>query len=83
VAYNDAQGGGGNGGDGLGGGLYNDGTSTLTVTLSTVTDNYATGGIAGQGIGGGVYSLGIFAYDPTTIIKKNHASTRNDDIFSS
>jgi hypothetical protein len=39
------------------------------------------GGSDGQGIGGGVYNLGAFTYDATTVIKDNHASTSNDDIF--
>ena len=66
-----AGGAGANGGNGFGGGLFNDGPSvlsantgtpaTLTVTESTVSGNQATGGAlgsgghAGQGIGGGAY----------------------------
>jgi hypothetical protein len=88
-----AGGAGQNGGDGLGGGLYNDGTSTLTVTQSTVTGNSATGGAAGsggsagQGIGGGAYFAdgGIVCLDffTETNVTGNHASTSNDDIFGS
>jgi hypothetical protein len=32
------------------------------------------------GIGGGVFTIGTFSFDATTVIKKNHASTSNDDI---
>ena len=79
---------GGNGGNGLGGGLYNGASSTLTLTGATVEHNFAIGGSAGcsgsegDGIGGGVYAdpLGTFTYDAFTVIKKNHASTSNDDI---
>jgi hypothetical protein len=38
------------------------------------------GGSDGQGIGGGVYNLGIFT-DFLSVIKNNHASTSNNDIF--
>jgi hypothetical protein len=78
---------GGNGGDGLGGGLYNDATATLTVTASRVTHNEAeggeegTGGSDGMGVGGGVYNLGTFTRDVFTVIKKNHASSSNNDVF--
>src|SRR5262249_46500372 len=64
VDYNQAVGGQGvTGGNGLGGGLFTDGSSpfgvsSLTVTGSTITHNEATGGTggaggsAGQGVGG-------------------------------
>jgi hypothetical protein len=83
---------------GLGGGLSNDGStafgvSSLTVTGSTITHNDANGGAAGaggsagQGIGGGLYLAdgGIVCLDVFTQahVKKNHASTSNDDIFGS
>src|SRR5262249_54856037 len=38
-----------------------------------------SGGSAGVEIGGGVYNLGTFAADVVTVVKKNHASTSNDD----
>ena len=76
---------GGNGGDGQGGGFYNSKSANLTDSI--IEYNLALGGEAGsggsdgQGIGGGVYNLGVFAFDPTTtVIKKNHASTSNDNI---
>jgi hypothetical protein len=31
-------------------------------------------------VGGGVYKLGTLTFDTLTLIKKNHASTSNDDI---
>ncbi|MGA2706514.1 MAG: hypothetical protein ABSH35_36330 [Isosphaeraceae bacterium] len=75
----------GTGGDGLGGGLYNDAGSSLVLSSATVKDNFALGGFGlagfGQGIGGGVYTLVTFSSDSSTVIKKNHASTSNDDIF--
>ena len=90
--HNVAQGGdggkSGNGGDGFGGGLAIQTGSSATANGSTITHNQAlggqggAGGADGQGIGGGVYSLGTFAFDSLTVIKKNHASTSNDDIFS-
>src|SRR2546423_7017632 len=91
LAYNHASGGdaadGGNAGNGFGGGAYNDSTSSLTLRHTTVTKNHAEGGEAedggsdGLGIGGGVYNLGMFDFDASTVIKKNHASTSNDDVF--
>ena len=86
VTHNLARGGrsgaGANGGNGLGGGLFNDTISTLTITDAQVTHNFAIGGFGGlgRGVGGGVYSLGVFVPDGA-VIKKNHASTGNDDIF--
>ena len=35
----------------------------------------------GLGIGGGVYHLGTYSAESTTVIKKNHASTSNDNIY--
>jgi hypothetical protein len=32
-------------------------------------------------VGGGVYNLGVFTPDAATVIKHNHASTSNDDVF--
>ena len=32
-------------------------------------------------IGGGIYNLGTFFLDALTIVRFNHASTSNDDIF--
>jgi phospholipase/lecithinase/hemolysin len=92
LANNQAIGGaggpGGNGGDGLGGGLAVQNGATATLSGSSVQVNSALGGHAGsggtggQGLGGGVYDLGAFTFDIRTTIKKNHASTSNDDIFS-
>jgi hypothetical protein len=39
------------------------------------------GGSNGQGVGGGVYNLGTFLRDALTVIKKNNASTSNDDVY--
>ena len=83
---------GGNGGNGLGGAIFNGGTSPfgtphLSLQNSEILRNEADGGAAGTGgsdgvgIGGGVFNLGIFAYDATTVIAQNHASTSNDNIF--
>src|SRR5262249_10533889 len=92
LVHNEAEGGnggkGGNGGDGLGGGLAVQHGSSATVSASTITLNQAVGGTkgvggsSGHGVGGGVYNLGTFdVIDTLTVIKKNHASTSNDDIF--
>jgi hypothetical protein len=91
IRANTAQGGGGgaggNGGDGLGGGLAISAGSSATVSDSTVENNLAlggaagSGGSAGHGVGGGVHNDGTFMFDALTLIKKNHASTSNDDIF--
>jgi hypothetical protein len=80
-----------NGGNGFGGGLFNNGTSSLTVTGSTISSNQATGGVAGrgggvgQGIGGGVYFAidGVVCLDAATVanVSGNTASTSNDDIY--
>lgn len=74
VTQNRANGG---GRPGLGGGAYNDATSTLALTDSLVTENDANGS---PGIGGGIYTLGTFSYDSSTVIKDNHASTSGDNI---
>jgi hypothetical protein len=66
------------GGAGLGGGAYNDATSSLTLTTSSVTGNHAN---SQPGIGGGICNLGAFTFDAFTVIQHNHASTSNDDIF--
>jgi hypothetical protein len=68
----------GSGGAGLGGGAYNDATSSLTLNGTSVTGNHANGQPA---IGGGVYNLGTFTVDALTVITGNHASTSNDDVF--
>lgn len=83
LALNVAQGGAGTpGGNGFGGGAYNDKDSTLTLQKSTVTENRANGAQSGgQGIGGGIYNLGTFDFDTFTVIRKNRASTSHDNIF--
>jgi hypothetical protein len=95
VDHNKAVGGEGeDGGNGLGGGIYNDGStsfgvSSLTVSGSTITHNRTIGGegddggSAGQGIGGGLYIAagGIVCLGTATVVKKNRASTSHDDIF--
>ena len=64
-----------------------DNRGTLTVSDSTITHNKARGGEGddggsdGHGVGGGVYNLGTFASDIVSVVKKNEASTSNDDIF--
>jgi hypothetical protein len=78
--------------DGLSVSPDNAGTpATLTVTGTTITANQATGGAAGsggsagEGIGGGAYFAvgGDVCLDTFTQsnVKKNHASTSDDDIF--
>jgi hypothetical protein len=75
-------------------GVYNDGStavgiSTIQVTGSTIAENDADGGDGnadgddGQGLGGGLYlaSGGTACIDAASVVKKNHASTGNDDIF--
>jgi hypothetical protein len=93
VANNQALGGkggkGGDGGDGLGGGVCVTATCHATVINSSVTNNSADGGEEGaggkasdgHGIGGGEYNTGSITNVLSTI-KKNHASTSNNDIFS-
>jgi hypothetical protein len=87
IALGDQGGPGGNGGDGLGGGIYEDALSTLTLNGATVEHNRAiggdadTGGTDGQGVGGGVYNAGGTVEVDHTKIKHNHASTSDDDCF--
>jgi len=78
---------GGNGGNGFGGGVYVASGTSVGVTGSTITHNKAKGGEGdddggsdGLGVGGGVYHLGTFTFDVFTVIKKNEASTSNDNI---
>jgi hypothetical protein len=95
LTANEATGGagaiGGDDGNGLGGGIWNDVGCTLSVTGSTITNNQAdggaagTGGSVGDGLGGGVYfaSGGVVCVDLFTSlnITGNTASTSNDDVF--
>jgi hypothetical protein len=98
VDHNRAVGGdgnsGGNGGKGLGGGIYQDTgpiltPTSLTLAGATVVDNHAVGGAAGtggsdgQGIGGGIYVTagGVACADVLTVIGGNHASTSDDEVF--
>jgi hypothetical protein len=76
ITQNQADGSAG-GGAGLGGGAYNDATSTLALTACFITDNEADGT---PGIGGGIYTVGTFILDALTVIKDNHASTSGDNI---
>ena len=84
----------GNGGNGLGGGIFNGGSipigaPTLTLHGSIVALNRAEGGAAGSGgtaglgVGGGLYLApgGIATADPWTFIFWNDASTSDDDVF--
>jgi hypothetical protein len=75
LSLNEANGGGV--GAALGGGLYNDATSTLALTKALVTQNEADGL---PGIGGGVYTQGTFTTDAHTQILFNIASTSDDNI---
>ena len=97
IALNQAIGGaslGGNGGNGLGGGIFNGvpnpfGTPSLTLRRSLVTFNRAAGGAggnggtAGLGQGGGLYLApgGVAIADPLTTIFFNDASTSDHDMF--
>jgi hypothetical protein len=85
---------GGNGGAGQGGAIFNGGPSpfgapSLTLTHNRIVDNEADGGAAGaggsagQGVGGGVYVTagGTASKDRATVIKHNHASTSDDNVF--
>jgi hypothetical protein len=84
---------GSNGGNGFGGGAYNDGQSTLTILTSTISDNQAGGGSdgarrsAGLGEGGGLYVAdgGIACLDTFTQAHttNNQATTDYDSIFGS
>lgn len=84
-----ADGSAGNGGNGLGGGLFVDAHANLTLKGDTVTGNQAIGGIGavgfinGKGQGGGIYIAagGSACADDATIIEGNSASTSDDDIF--
>jgi hypothetical protein len=81
LKLNVAQGG-NPGGDGLGGGAYNDVGSTLALDICFITENRAKGApLGGNGIGGGVYNLGTLTLDLLTVIRNNSASTSNEDVF--
>jgi hypothetical protein len=73
------------GGDGFGGGLYIGGNTSIAATI--IANNHANGGDGGaggsdgEGIGGGVYAQGAFELVNLTLIRSNHASTSDDDIF--
>src|SRR5262249_47498531 len=78
---------GGDGGNGLGGGVFSDAGSTMSVNSSQILQNNAQGGLAGtggssgQGQGGGVYNLGMFSADDLTVIANNHASISDPNCF--
>jgi hypothetical protein len=78
----------GNGGDGLGGGVYVANSSTAALRNTTVTANEADGGLSsqgngGSGLGGGVYNAagGTAFVELLTVIAENRASTSHDDTF--
>jgi hypothetical protein len=79
----------GNGGDGLGGGLFAASGASVTLQSTLVVANEADGGAAGDtgqaglGQGGGVYVAdGATVYaDALTVISGNTASTSDDDVF--
>ncbi len=88
IAGNRATGGNGeDGGDGLGGAIWNGSGSALTLDRATIAGNQALGGAAGPGgkagfgIGGGIYNLRTALVDPATDVFGNEASTSNDDCF--
>ena len=102
VSHNRARGGEGvdgpKGGNGLGGGIYSDGSTafgvgSLSITDTKITHNRAIGGEGqggfgnGEGDGGGLYLAdgGIACLDMFTQkhTTKNHASTGEDDIVGS
>ena len=51
------------------------------MTMLSSSGTRGTGGADGSGVGGGVYNVGTLTFDAATTIKKNEASTSNDDIF--
>ncbi len=82
---------GANGGNAFGGGLYVGG-GTVTFSSSTILSNTAQGGAGGssggnkgQGIGGGIYidAAAWVGLDGFTVVRRNHASTSDNDIFGS
>jgi hypothetical protein len=95
LLFNQAIGGAGtsgNGGNGLGGGIFNGppnpfGTPSLTLQRSLVALNRAeggssTGGSAGSGVGGGLYlAPGGFASASLTAVFANDADTSDDNVF--
>jgi hypothetical protein len=73
------------GGDGLGGGIYNQGT--LTLIQSTINGNKSNGGAGGSGgsggtdglgKGGGVCNIGTISIDALTAIFGNTADAFSD-----
>jgi hypothetical protein len=82
----------GDGGDGLGGGIYNNGPvgpfAASQVTLENVLVRFneaeggaaGAGGINGDGVGGGIYNLGTLDLVKAEVTR-NEASTSNNDIF--
>ena len=89
-ALGGAGGAGANGGNGFGGGLANDGQSSVMILISSVSGNQAVGGGAlsggadGLGEGGGLYLTdgGIACLDFFTSVNifGNTASTSDNDI---
>jgi hypothetical protein len=62
-------------------GLSNTTPPSNLIVSAASTSEATHGDSQGQGIGGGVYNLGKLSRDVATVIKHNHASTSNDDIF--
>jgi phospholipase/lecithinase/hemolysin len=86
--FNQAHGGdnpGATGGDGLGGAIYNDGTSYVDLELDCIYANLAVGGtgkIRGKGQGGGVYlASGGQASESFDRIVANFASTAGNNVY--
>ena len=69
-----------NGGDGLGGGLYNLGTATVVNSLikrnKAKGGSAGSGGLAGKALGGGVYNAGSISIDALTVIYGNSPDNR-------
>jgi hypothetical protein len=84
-----ADGSAGNGGNGLGGGIFVDAHAALTLKGDTVTGNQAIDGAGaagfsnGKGQGGDIYIVtgGSACADDATVIDGNSASTSDNDIF--
>jgi hypothetical protein len=85
----------GNGGNGLGGGMYVGANAVVSLHTCTMTQNSAIGGRAGNGIGGaagtgaggGLYidPLASVCLDASTVanVTSNNASTSGNDIYGS
>jgi hypothetical protein len=79
IAVNAATGG-GSGGNGQGGGIFNAADSTVELSRARIAANRARAD-EGLGQGGGIYNAGTLELDSSTIVRGNRATDEGNNLF--